>query len=341
MNSISRRGILAGFGAAALLPHFASAQAARSPRRIDVHHHILPPRYLERVRASIVAGSPYGNQVVKWTPAASLQQMDQWGIATAILSNTGIWRDFSAADARALVRDSNEFAAKMRADHPGRFGIFAAVPMPNLDDALKEIDYAYSVLKVDGVQLSTSYGDKWPGDPAFDPLFEELNRRKAAVFIHPTAPGCCGRLVPGIPAPTIEFMFDVTRCITSLLFHGAFTRFADIRFIFTHDGGALPMLADRITRNATVVKSTGIASQQAALDQLKRLHYDITTSTSRPSLSGATSLIPVSQLLFGSDFPYLPPSATALGLEAFGFKPAELAAIDRGNAEKLFPRLRS
>jgi predicted TIM-barrel fold metal-dependent hydrolase len=338
---LARRWFIAGAAAlitAAAVPRLGMAQAKRNPRRIDVHHHYLAPRYLERTRAALFAGSPYAAEVAKWTPAASLEQMDRFGIATAILSNPGAWRDFPLDEARSLVRDSNEFAARMRADHAGRFGVFAAVPMPDVDGALKEIDYAYADLKVDGVQLSTSYGDKWPGDPAFDPLFEELNRRKAVVFIHPSTPGCCARLIPGIPAPTVEFMFDVTRCMTSLLFRGTFTRFPDIRFIFTHDGAAMPMLAERITRNASVVKSTGFATKEAALAVLRRLHYDITTSTSRPALSALRAFVPVSQMLFGSDFPYLKPSETVPDLEAFGFRPAELAAINRGNAEQLFGR---
>jgi predicted TIM-barrel fold metal-dependent hydrolase len=265
--------------------------------------------------------------------------MDQYGIATAILPNTTAWSSFGQ-DGPGLCRDTNEYSAQLRADHPDRFGLFAAVPMPDVDAALKEIDYAYGTLKADGIQLVTSYGDKWPGDPAFDPLFAELHRRKAVVFIHPTAPGCCAHLIAGIPAPTVEFMFDVTRCITSLLFRGTFTRFPDIRFVFTHDGAALPMLAQRITRNTTVVKSAGVSSQDEAMAQLKRLHYDVTTSTSRPSLSATNALIPVSQLLFGSDFPYLTPAETVPGLEAFGFRQTQLVAINRGNAERLFPRLK-
>jgi len=335
-----RRQIIAAAAATfavAALPPRASPQAATNPRRIDVHHHFMPQKYLERARAGLIAGSPYGAQVVQWTPAASLEQMDRWGIATAVLSNPGVGHDFPDQQ-RDLVRDSNEFAARMREDHRGRFGVFAAVPMSNIDDALKEIDYAYGALNADGIQLCTSYGDKWPGDPAFDPVLEELNRRRAVVFIHPVAPGCCGRLIPGIPAPTVEFMFDVTRCITSLLFRGSFTRFPGIRFIFTHDGATVPMLADRITRNSTVVKSTGVTRQQTALDILKRLHYDVTTSTSKPALAAVRAFVPVTQLLFGSDFPYLDPGDTVPGLEAAGFGPHELAMINRGNTEKLFGR---
>jgi predicted TIM-barrel fold metal-dependent hydrolase len=338
MNSLSRRDILAGIAATTLLPSLASAQKAHNPRRIDVHHHTEPPFLLERTRAGLLAGSPYGNDVVQWTPERSLEQMDQWGIATAMLSNPTVWSSFKD-EGNSLCRQTNEYSAQLRDAHKGRFGFFGAVPLPDIDAALTEAAYVLDTLHADGIGLVTSYGDKWPGDPAFDPLFDELNRRKAVVFIHPTAPGCCGHLVPGIPAPTIEFMFDVTRCITSLLFHGAFTRFADIRFIFTHDGAALPMLADRITRNATVVKSTGIKMQEEAMALLRRQHYDVTTSTSRASLNGVRSILPVSQLLFGSDFPFLRPGDTVPGLEHYGFKPAELAAINRGNAERLFPRL--
>ena len=339
MTIITRRAALAGIGAAALLPELALA-AATNPRRIHVHHHHLPPRYLEKARDGLIASSPYGNQVVKWTPAVSLEQMDQYGIATAMLSNPASWRDFAPEDARALVRDSNEYAAQMRQDHPGRFGVFAAVPMPDVDASLKEIEYAFGTLKADGVQLTTSYGLQYPGDPAFDPLFAELDRRRAVVFIHPTAPGCCARLVPGIPAPTVEFMFDVTRCIVSLLFRGTFTRYPNIRFIFSHDGAALPMLADRITRNATVVKGAGFTSQEAAMAVLQRLYYDVTTSTSRPSLSGFRAFAPVTQMLFGTDIPFLSPAETAPRLDVFGFRAKELAAINRGNAERLFPGLR-
>jgi predicted TIM-barrel fold metal-dependent hydrolase len=338
MNTISRRDVLVGVVASALVP--ALAHAKTSPRRVDVHHHSVPPFLLERTRAALFAGSPYAAEVAAWTPQRSLEQMEQWGIATAIISNPTNWSSLGP-DGNALCRRTNEYTAQLRADHKGRFGFFGALPLPDTDAALQEAAYALDTLKADGIGLVTSYGDKWPGDPLFDPLFAELNRRKTVVFIHPTAPGCCTRLVPGVPAPTVEFMFDVTRCITSMLFRGVFTRYPDIRFIFTHDGAALPMLADRITRNATVVKSAGFASQEAAMAVLKSLHYDITTSTSRPALTALKALVPVSQMLFGTDFPFLKPADTVPGLEKFGFSAAELHAINRGNAEKLFPRLRA
>lgn len=334
----SRRDVLVGLAATTLLPSF--AQAKPNPRRIDVHHHTVPPFLLERTRAALIASSPYANDVIAWTPEASLAQMDRWGIATAIISNPTQWSTFKD-EANDLCRRTNEYTAQLCGDHKTRFGFFGAVPLPDADAALKEAAYALDTLHADGIQLVTSYGDKYPSDPQFDPLFAELNRRKTVVFIHPTAPGCCGHLVPGIPAPTVEFMFDVTRCITAMLFRGVFTRYPDIPFIFTHDGAALPMLADRITRNASVVKSSGFSTQAEAMAVLKRLHYDITTSTSRPALTALRAFVPPSQMLFGTDFPFLKPSDTVPGLESFGFSASELHAIDRGNAEKLFRRLKA
>ena len=340
MSTFSRRAMLAGIGATTLLPHLDAAQGKPNPRRIDVHHHTVPPFLLERTRAQLIGSSPYANDVIAWTPERSLEQMERWGIATAMLSNPTAWASLGQ-DGTALCRRSNEYSAQLRGDHKGRFGIFAALPLPDVDAALKEAAYALDTLKADGICLITSYGDKWPGDPLFDPLFAELDRRKSVVFIHPTAPACCVRLVPGVPVPTVEFMFDVTRCITAMLFHGVFTRYPSIRFIFTHDGAALPMLADRITRNASVVRTSGFASQDAALAVLKQLHYDITTSTSRPAITALRAFVPVTQMLFGSDFPFLKPDDTVPGIERAGFNAAELAAINRGNAEKLLPRLRA
>ena len=154
-----------------------------------------------------------------------------------MMSNPALWSWFAKDEAQALARENNGFAARLRDDHPGRFGVFAAIPLPDVDAALREIEYAFDTLKADGIGTTTNYGTTWPGDPAFDPVFDELNRRKAVVFIHPQSVACCRGLTPPVPNSTVEFMFDITRCIASLLYRGALTRFADIRFIFTHGGG--------------------------------------------------------------------------------------------------------
>jgi predicted TIM-barrel fold metal-dependent hydrolase len=174
---------------------------------------------------------------------------------------------------------------------------------------------------------------------SFEPVFAELNRRKAVVFVHPASPDCCRGLVPGIPDPTVEYMFDITRCITSLLFSGTFSRLTDISFIFTHAGGAVAQLGERIVRNAAIQKGVAERVPKGGLFELQKLHYDITTSTSRPTLFALKELVPMSQMVFGSDYPYLPVALTVGGLERFGFVAADLEAIDRGNAAALFPRL--
>ncbi len=335
---IGRRTLIATLGTVAAWPIIARAQS-RNPRRIDVHHHILPPRYLAAARERLLSVAVGYEQALQWTPDASLAQMDKYGIATAITSNPSPWTWFTPDDARHLVRDSNEYAAQLQRDYPGRFGMFASLPMPDIDGSLAEIDYAFGTLATDGICLTTSYGDKWPGHPSFEPVFAELNRRKAVVFVHPASPNCCRGLVPSVPDPTVEFMFDITRCITSLLFSGTFSRLPDIRFIFTHAGGALAQLGERIVRNAAVQKKVAERLPNGALYELQRLHYDITTSTSQPTLTALNKLVPTSKIVFGSDYPYLPIALTVEGLEQFGLTAADLGAIDRGNAATLFPRL--
>lgn len=338
---LHRRRVLAGLGAALALPGAGLAQNAATPRRIDVHHHILPPRYRDAARERILALAQGYAQVLDWTPEASLAQMDKFGIAAAVTSNPSPWTWFPRDEARALVRDSNDYAAALARDHAGRFGVFAALPMPDIEGSLAEIAYAFDTLHADGICLTTSYDDKWPGDPLFAPVLEELNRRQAVVFIHPASPACCRGLLPGVPDPTIEFMFDVTRCITSLLFSGTLSRLSDIRFIFTHAGGAAAQLAERIIRNAALQKGIAERLPKGARYEIEKLHYDITTSTSRATLDAIKDTVPTTQLLFGSDYPYLPVAQTVQGLEQYGFATADLAAINRGNAELLFPRLKT
>jgi predicted TIM-barrel fold metal-dependent hydrolase len=279
---------------------------------------------------------------LQWTPKNSLAEMDQNGVATAIISisTPGVW--FGDAQAgRTLARKCNEYSARLVGDHPGRFGFFAAVPLPDTEGSLAEVAYAFDVLKADGIGLMTSYGDKWPGDPAYAPVFEELNRRKAVVYIHPTGPDCCRELIPRVPYVMTELPHDTTRAVTSLLFSGSFGRFRHIRFIFSHAGGTLPMVASRIARQASAVKELAEKVPQGVEYELRRLHYEIAGSANRPAMSALMSLVPVSQIMFGSDYPWGRISANVGGLTGLGLSAAELLGIERENAIALFPRLRA
>jgi predicted TIM-barrel fold metal-dependent hydrolase len=304
----SRRGFLRTAGALSLgaMAGTVSAQsvlgAAAAPQLIDVHHHILPPKYVAVARDRLLAFAPNFSDVLKWTPAQSLEQMDKSGIQTALtsLSNPGTWFG-NTAEARSLARMSNEYAAQMAHDYPGRFGMLASLSLPDVDGSLKEIAYAFDVLKADGVGLLTSYGDKWPGDAAFAPIFEELNRRRATVFFHPTSANCCSALIPDVPAPAIEYMFDTTRAITSLLFSGSFSKYRNINFIFAHAGGATGPIFERIARLANVDKNIAARLPDGPLAELKRLYFDTATSTGPENLGAILHLVGTDKILFGSD----------------------------------------
>jgi predicted TIM-barrel fold metal-dependent hydrolase len=296
---------------------------------------------LLRARDRILAISDRDHSaLLNWTPARAVEEMDNNGIATAVtsLGLPGVWLGDAKA-ARSLARACNEYAAQMVRDYPGRFGFFAALPLPDREGSLREIAYVLDVLKADGIGLLTSYGDKWPGDPTFAPVFEELNRRKTVVFIHPALPGCCGHLMPGIPASTIEFLFDTTRAITSLLVNGTFSRFPDVRFIFCHAGGTMPMVAARISAFVQRHKEVADHVPNGVSYELKKLYYDVANSTNPSSMAALMNQVPTSQMLFGSDFPYVPASVTANGLDHFGLSASDLQAVNRENGARLFPRL--
>ena len=319
-----------------------SPSVTPTANRIDIHHHILPPAYMQRARDQILAISDRDHsRLLNWTPAGAIEEMDKAGIAAAItsLGLPGVWFEGSKT-ARTLARECNEYAARMTKDYPGRFGFFAAIPLPDSEGSLREAEYALDVLKADGIGLVSSYNNQWPGDAAFTPVFEELNRRKAVVFIHPAVPGCCDHLMPGIPTSTIEFLFDTTRAITSFLVNGTFSRFPDIRFIFCHAGGTMPMVAARTA--AFIQRHKDIADRlpNGAAFELRKLYYDIANSTNASSMAALINLVPTSQILFGTDFPYVSPESTADGLDHFGLQATELKAVNRENAMRLFPRLK-
>lgn len=352
-GGVSRRRFLTSlgaFGGSMILSSGGSfAQiAARSskpnrPNRIDVHHHVLPTPYMQSQRERILSAIDSARipQVLGWTPEKAVEEMDKNGVATGIasLGGPGIWLGDVQAS-RSLARSSNEYMAQLVRDHPGRFGLFAALPLPDPEGSLREIEYALDALKADGFGLLTNYGDKWPGDPAFAPVFEELNRRKAVVFFHPAAPACCRNLIPDLSPTVTEFLFDVTRAITSLLVSGRLARFPEIRFLFTHAGATMPVLARRIERYIGRHNELSPRVPKGVLYELKKLHFDVTDAVNPSSLEALRNLIPVSQILFGSDFPFVPIGETAEDLDRYALSAQERQAINRDNATRLFPRLK-
>ena len=342
----SRRRFLATAAASALapaLPSLAQTPAPARPALIDVHHHTVPPFWFEEVKGAIEKQG--GGRVVPnwlgWSPARAIEEMDKNGIATAMLSisTPGIWFG-DVAQARRLTRGVNEYAARMGADRPGRFGLWAALPLPDLEGSLAEIAYAYDTLKADGVGLLTSYGARWIGDPAFTPALDELNRRKAIVYVHPNNPDCCGALMNYVPAFMSEFTQDTNRAVLSLVYSGATRKFSDIKFIFSHAGGTIPMLAGRIQELGGNVPALKEKTPDGFEAELRKFYYEIANSANKAAMSALAAVVPMSQFMFGSDFPLVPIPVTAGGLPKLGFSEADMRALARENAMGLVPRLR-
>lgn len=339
LTSLAALGAGAILSADGMMAQMAAPVTGGTPKRIDVHQHMFSPAYMSRVgRPSTNARSDPA--LLHWTPARAVEEMDKTGIATAIVSMAVAGISFDGREAaRTLVRGNNEFGAQMARDYPGRFGLFASPPLPDQEGSLREIEYAFDVLKADGIGLVTDYGDKWPGDPAYVPTFEELNRRKAVVFVHPTVPSCCRDLIPNVPAGWIEFDFDTARAITSFLVNGTFERFPNVRFIFCHSGGTMPVLTSRVS--ALFPKElAGDRAPNGVPSEVKKLYFDVANGANPSSLAALTNLIPTSQILFGTDFPFVSVGTTVDGLDRFGFAKTDLQAINRENAERLFPRLK-
>jgi predicted TIM-barrel fold metal-dependent hydrolase len=334
-------GRIAALGAAATLPGVLWAQEANKisakPYRIDVHHHLIYPGYLDEV-----AGQRQGAGA-RWSPALSIEEMDKSGIAVSMLSL--IQPGPSVGDAekrRRIARASNEYAAQLVRDHPGRFGSFAALPLTDAEASLKEIDYAFGTLKAEGIGLMTSYQDKYLGDESFAPVWQELNRRKAVVYTHPLTPDCCRNTVKGLPPGVIEYATDTTRAIASLVFSGSAARYPDIRWIFSHSGGTLPFLLSRFTRQELDMKERARERMpKGVLHELKKFHYDTAQGNHYGALAALLRIAPPAQLLFGTDFPFRDGAQEIGGLAAFRFKPKDLRAIERDNALRLLPSLKA
>ena len=337
-------GAMASVGLAAasvdrLAAFMQAAPAARPRRIIDMHHHFAPPAWVAEVK-----GRPLLQAAnTTWTPAKSIEDMDRGGVAAAVVSitNPGMWFG-DLAVTRRVARACNDYGAKLVQDYPSRFGLFAAMPLPDVEGTLKEIAYAYDTLKADGVGLMTSYGDAWLGNPAYRPVMEELNRRKAIVHVHPTAANCCRNLdyAPGVNPGSMEYGTDTTRAIMGVTFSGDAARFPDIRFIWSHAGGTAPFLAGRIDGASAGAKDR---LPNGFMSELKKFYYDLAGAANPGAVASLLKLVPTQQILFGTDFP---PGGTGLdvanALVRLGvFSESDLRAVDRENAVRLLPRFKA
>jgi predicted TIM-barrel fold metal-dependent hydrolase len=335
-------GALGALGAGAVLPALA---APAKPGLIDTHHHFYAPAYQKAwLDYEDQRKIPHFSSQVAWTREKSIEVMDQGGVKTAMLSlasTPGVWFDAGTDEAERMARSCNDYGAQMVRDFPGRFGLFATLSMMNVDNTLKEIEYVFDTLKADGVGLQTNYGDKWPGDPLYKPVFEELNRRKAVVYFHPLAATCCGRTFPGAYPAIIEAPHDTTRAVLSLLINGAFARHRDIRWLFSHAGGTIPMLTGRINFFVSSRKDIDQIAPEGVESEFRRLHYDTANATHPASMAALLKLVPASQVTFGTDYPYVGVASQAEALKKLNLSAAQRHSIQSGTATRMMPQFKT
>jgi predicted TIM-barrel fold metal-dependent hydrolase len=312
---------------------------------IDVHHHIVPDFYREALAVDGLLNPVPGVGYPRWDAEASLAMMRRQGIATAVVSVsvpgvTLAGDGPSAAPARRL----NEYMAGLIADHPGRFGAFAAIPMHDVTAALGEMRYALDTLELDGIGLFTNYRGVYLGDPVFDALLGEVHERGVVVHVHPAVPPAAGQPAFGLPASLYEFTFDTTRLAAQLLYNRTLERYPGLRMILSHGGGAVPYLAQRLTYGSVIMPDLADREPADPIGSLQHLYYDLAMSGSPYSLPSLSAFVPASQVLVGTDFPFMPAwtsEKNARHILAYpGYTDDDLRRIARGNAEALFPRLR-
>jgi 6-methylsalicylate decarboxylase len=344
---ISRREALQGLGS--LLAAASVRAADPASGWIDVHHHFIPPGYREFFEhARNADGSPPSVPPTAWNLGDDLADMDRAGVVCAMLSMFVPGEVGTPVQRAELARTINEFAARLRRDHPRRFGFFAALPLPDIQASITELVHAADVLKADGFAVYTSLGSHWIGDPSFEPVMAELDHRAGILFVHPTTPRCCGGLLPGVPDNIIEYQTDTTRAIASVIFNGVTERYPRIRFIFSHGGGTVPYLVERFLGGTAAEIVPGILTEGqrgpyvphqpsgGALAHLRRLYYDTAQCANPVAMRALRTVVPLSQILFGSDYFYRSVAKTAEQLRGCGvFQAGELESVGAGNAREL------
>jgi predicted TIM-barrel fold metal-dependent hydrolase len=313
--------------------------------RIDVHAHFLPRCYTDALAARSITKLDGGMPIPAWSSDAALRTMDKFEIETAIISLSSPSTHFLPVEEKpALCRQVNLAGRALMTEHGDRFGFFASLPLPDMDRALNEVAYVFDELQVDGVVLEMNINGTYLGSPHFAPLFQALNRRRAVVFLHPTSPACLEQLSLGRPAPLLEFPLDTTRTVVDLLYNRTIQDNPDIRFIIPHGGAALPALAARIAAFANVpFINPRPTSEPEVFETLARLYYDTALCAHPIALSALRRLAPVTQILFGSDWPFTPEMGVARAIHQIvndnELPDTDLRAIARTNAERLFARL--
>jgi predicted TIM-barrel fold metal-dependent hydrolase len=336
LQAIAVTGAAAAFPSSGLYGQFVNKSTAKGGR-VDVHHHHVPPTLAAQ------AGLRGSGDRFPWTPEKSLEQMDKFDIAFAFLSMTQMGNVLydNTEKGRAAVRLGNEYGAQVRSDHPKRFGLFTAVPLPDIDGVMKEIEYGFETLKADGIGIYTNDNQtRWPGDVYFDPMWKELNRRNAVVHMHPLAPPCCTKLNDNVPTSMNEFDFDITRACTSILANGVLHKYPNVKIIIPHSGGTMPMIAGRIKDRYPHDPQHDEIVPNGVIPELQKFYVDVAHATYPYPMAAMLKFEPPDHIFFGTDYPFEPIESTVDEIPGLGLSPEVMRAIERQNVEKIFPRLK-
>lgn len=309
------------------------------PNRIDVHQHVVPPFWAAALQDH--GGDPSGWSSPDWSPEAALHFMDTQAIRTGVLSLTapGV-SGWSGAARRDMARRVNAYTTELTNKHPGRFGNFATLPMPDVEGALLEIEHGLDDLKVDGFILLSNYEGHYLGDAIFQPVWAELARRRAVVFVHPGNPDIAN--LEGIPGPLIDYPFDTTRTAVQLVFNGTMKRHPDAKVILSHAGGFLPYASHRFAELGAAIRPE-LGTVDELLHMFKQFYFDTALSSSETALASLMAFAAPGHVLYGSDFPYAPATVGASftrQLDACAATHPELLSINNASASALLPRLR-
>jgi predicted TIM-barrel fold metal-dependent hydrolase len=305
---------------------------ARSTDLVDVHAHFLTDSYVAAARAAGHVRPDGMPAWPSWSAADHLRLMDGWGVGRSMLSisSPGVHFGDDAAAVR-LAREVNKAGAVAAREHPDRFGHFASLPLPDVDAALAEAAFALDELGSEGVTVETNAHGRYLADPAFDPLWSELDVRNAVVFVHPTSPVCAEQISLGRPRPMLEFIFDTTRAVSDLVLSGTLERHPNIEWIFTHGGGTLPVLVDRIE----LFRGLAGAEGPDALEQIGRLWFDIAGTPFPRQVPAFAAAFGTERLLYGSDYCWTPTPLVDAQVDSVD---AAWRDLTTRNAERLFTR---
>jgi len=311
---------------------------------IDTHHHILPDFFWRETNSP---HAPVGGLApLQWSKEAMISFMDDAGIDVAVMSvSTPGVHVGDSQRARSLARRCNELAAELVHERPDRFASFACIPLPDIDASLEELSYALDVLGLDGLVLFTNSNGVYLGDTSLEPVFEELERRKAVVFVHPNpSPDAVAHSL-GLPDNLLDFPTDTNRAVAQMHYTNRFARTPNVKYIFSHAGGSIPYLAARFAIIDEMDFIPGGEERGAVASMFRRMYWDTALAASDPVLRMLRDIVGIDQVLYGTDFPYLRRDLAVDSkqriLESSELNDSERRAILGGNVSRLFPRLHS